>query len=359
MRIMHCLFGFNIGGIEVMVKNLSISATKHQIKSHIVALSIDDRKMIEDKFAEIFNHSDITFTCLNKPFKKHRLKTIFDLRDEINKFKPTIILIHLEMLTPYLLLACLGLKVKCVQVVHNEVTEGDFFHRWFGRYFVKHYVFVSNRAYHHGINAFKCENKATVIHNGIDLSFHNNHFNTELSFLFVGRLTTQKDPLALIAIYEDFKNKISDDKVVTLHIVGDGELKQACEEAIKCRNLSDKIFIFGNKSDIDQYYHQHSILLLPSLWEGLPLVIMEAMAYGMACISYDVGGVSEIIDNKVNGILIPPQERSAFVDAMLKLVNDDQYRWQIQKQAREKATTFAITNTFDKYLALFQKLKGD
>jgi len=363
MRIMHCLFGLNIGGIEVMVKQLALCGAKNEITSFILSFSKGSDQATTDKFSQLFKHTSITVSCLNKPFNKHRFKTIFDLRSQIRVFKPSMIVIHLEMLTPYLFLATLGLRIQCVQIIHNEKTEGDFFHRFVGKFFVKKYIFVSLKAYEQGVKAFHLSpNKAVVIRNGIDLTDYNKDHTiiVEPSFLFVGRLTKQKNPLGLIDLYDTFKRKVEGtNPIPLLYMIGDGELMSDCQQDIRIRGLNEHIIIMGNRSDIHKYYLQHSILLLPSFWEGLPLVVMEAMAASMACICYDVGGISEIIENGKEGLLITLGHHEEFIDAMINVVKDCSFRQNIQINAQRKAQLFSIDKTLSQYIELFKQLQGE
>ena len=98
---------------------------------------------------------------------------------------------------------------------------------------------------------------------------------------FVGRLSYQKNPLFLIDI---FKEVVKRNKEAVLLIVGDGELRQSVREKIEELDIIDNVHLLGNRSDVNKLMQAFDLFLLPSYFEGLAIVLVEAQFSGLKCI---------------------------------------------------------------------------
>ncbi|MGX6486998.1 MAG: glycosyltransferase family 4 protein [Aerococcus sanguinicola] len=114
----------------------------------------------------------------------------------------------------------------------------------------------------------------------------------------VGQLSKRKNHRVVIEALAKLKNR----KIKYL-IVGEGELRNELTHLIKENNLEDKVILLGFRSDIDQILGITDIFVLPSLQEGLPVSLMEAMGTGLPCIVSDIRGNRDLIDNKLGGYL--------------------------------------------------------
>ncbi|MBS1745946.1 MAG: glycosyltransferase [Bacteroidetes bacterium] len=194
--------------------------------------------------------------------------------------------------------------------------------------------------------------KSVVIHNGIDLkkfdpnSNERKNLRAELNIAhdaivvcFIGRMTQQKDPLGLISA---FKQLVETNPKAILLMVGDGELK---EEAIQLANEYgiERSIVFENfRSDIPDILYSADIYCLPSLWEGFPIGLLEAMAMGKPVVATKVDGSVEIIENGKNGILVAPQKKQELIEAINNLIRDKDSRKKLGTAARQ-----TIINEFD------------
>ena len=135
---------------------------------------------------------------------------------------------------------------------------------------------------------------SVVIQNGIDVekytpyaSYKNLrkalgiHQNKTI-VIYISRLTKQKDPLNMI---QSMKYVLDTSKNIMLLIVGDGELRNACEQLVSKLNLKDQIQFLGFRNDISSLLNTSDIYCLPSLWEGLPIGLLEAMSMKKPCIT--------------------------------------------------------------------------
>jgi glycosyltransferase involved in cell wall biosynthesis len=135
------------------------------------------------------------------------------------------------------------------------------------------------------------------------------------TFVFVGRLTAQKAPLLLIDALAEVVARGLD---VRLVLAGDGELRSATEARIRARGLEDRVEITGwiDEEEVRRRIVASRCLVLPSFAEGLPVVIMEALALGRPVVSTYVGGIPELVRPGENGWLVPAGDAKALADAM-------------------------------------------
>lgn len=141
-----------------------------------------------------------------------------------------------------------------------------------------------------------------VINNGVEKSSNNNmNANKEkIDFLLVGRLTKVKNHELMIKALNKLNKENFEFKCV---IVGDGEEKDSIERLILEYQLGEKVILDGFRENVREYMNKSKALVMTSLMEGIPLVILESFAEKLLVISSDVGGIPEVINNGINGIL--------------------------------------------------------
>lgn len=164
--------------------------------------------------------------------------------------------------------------------------------------------------------------KSQVIENPIFPKKHNSKGRT-YSAIAVGRLSKQKNFLELIDIWRLFILK-SGEKY-KLYIAGEGEDRVKIESYIKEHNLGDNIKLLGKVDDIERYYESVDICLMTSLYEGLPLALLEAKSYGLPCIAYDCPtGPREIINHNIDGYIVKLHDKSTFVSYLQVLFTENE-----------------------------------
>lgn len=185
--------------------------------------------------------------------------------------------------------------------------------------------------------------ESVVIPNGINLT----QFNPARSFNdlrrewglhpdalvigFVGRMTHQKAPVALV---EAFPAVLKANPRAVLVLVGEGELKEEARQRASALGIENKVVFEKFRMDVPDVLHAMDIFCLPSLWEGLPIGLMEAMAMEKACLATDVDGSRELILQGTNGLLIPPADATALSDALVTLATDAALRDRLGASAR-------------------------
>lgn len=144
-----------------------------------------------------------------------------------------------------------------------------------------------------------------------------------------------------------------------LQIVGQGEKGLAdLQKKVAHLRLQDFVEFLGFRSDVDQIMRSSEIYVLPSRYEGLPMVLIEAMSQGMACIAYNCKtGPSDIISNGYNGLLIEDQNKMALQDGLEELMADPLLRKNLGENALRSMDQFQIEAIVEKWEKLFKELK--
>ncbi|KAB1063542.1 glycosyltransferase [Salibacter halophilus] len=186
-----------------------------------------------------------------------------------------------------------------------------------------------------------------VIPNPVPIISHDNRLKAkENIILSVGRFIPSKHQGWLVSYFSEIDN--SNWKCVFL---GDGvtynEVRQQVEKSAK----SNKIELKGNVSNVTDWYMRSAIFAFTSTSEGFPNALAEAMAAGCACIAYDcIAGPSDIIDNEVNGFLIPEGDHETYKKKLSELMGDAELRKRFGKAAREKMKQFEASKITKQFL---------
>lgn len=158
---------------------------------------------------------------------------------------------------------------------------------------------------------------------------------SRFEILCVGRLVPSKGQLVLIAAIERLVKTTPN---LRLRLVGDGPERESLERAIAAANLGSYVVLEGsvNQDRIQEFYRQADIFVLASFAEGIPVVLMEAMAMEIPCVSTFVAGIPELIRNETDGILVPPSDDLALATAIKRLIEDSALRHRLGVAARRR-----------------------
>lgn len=185
--------------------------------------------------------------------------------------------------------------------------------------------------------------QSTVVNNGINLSKFNpegefkdirkelNIPSNRLVISCLNRMTIQKDPITMI---NAFAQALKEVPIMHLLMVGDGELKAAAREEVDRLKINGHVTFEQFRSDVVDILEATDIYCLPSLWEGLPIGLLEAMGMSLPVIATDVDGSREIVDNRQNGLLIPPKDSVALTHALLTMASEEELRTKMGHAAR-------------------------
>lgn len=172
-------------------------------------------------------------------------------------------------------------------------------------------------------------------------------------FLMATRFVYAKGLDLMMESFEEFC-KYDDEWV--LDILGAGNLFNKIVADAKRRGIEDRVNFIGYTNEPEKFYLNSSVFLLPSRWEGWPMVIMEAFEFGLPVIAYHMGAMDLIIDDGKTGLLPEAFDTHKYTEAMLKLAHDDDLRKQMSMNAIEKSGDFAIEKAVEEWKNLFNRL---
>jgi len=112
------------------------------------------------------------------------------------------------------------------------------------------------------------------------------------------------------------------------------------------------------RPDIEALLPACDLFALASEWEGMPISIIEAMAAGLPVAATTAGGVPELVEHEVTGLLVPPGDTPALADALARLARDPCLRRELGGAARERARSFGVDRMIAAYAQLFEQLAG-
>lgn len=201
----------------------------------------------------------------------------------------------------------------------------------------------------------KQTNRYGYIHNPSTFPVENvePQIKREKEILGIGRLTAQKNFLSLLRIWKSIKDK-GDWK---LRIIGDGTERRILENFVIEKGLSDSVIFSGFSTQIKQELQKSSIFAATSAYEGFLLTIIEAMACGNAVISYQTPcGPKDIINNNIDGILIPLGDEKAFAEKLQQLMNDVDLRERLAKYAIKRVDDFSVEKISKQWVEKYNEL---
>ena len=176
-----------------------------------------------------------------------------------------------------------------------------------------------------------------IVHCGLHLSKY--HFRTpreEVRNLFcAARLAPEKGIEFLIQALGLLINK---GYIVNLRVAGDGPSKTSLEELARALGIADRVYFLGNLSE-QEVVHELSmsdLFILPSLAEGIPVAIMEAMAVGLPVIATNIAGTSELVEGGKTGLLVRPADPQAIAEAVITMMQGGEFRRRAAELGRAK-----------------------
>ncbi len=154
-----------------------------------------------------------------------------------------------------------------------------------------------------------------------------------VNILYAGFLTENKGVHILLQAFAKFREKYHATEA-KLHIAGDGYFRPKLEEICQQLKITENVIFhgfIGDKEKLKQLFLNSDLFVLPSKSEGIPKVLLEAMAYGVPILTTNVGGIPDIIQNEVNGLMVPPNSVEELENGMIKILNNQKLRQSLIK----------------------------
>ena len=172
--------------------------------------------------------------------------------------------------------------------------------------------------------------------------------------LYAGRM---EHPKGVDVLLEAVSHLNSGDLPMKVLIAGSGPLRPMLEQQAADLHLNGKVAFLGVRQDIPLLLNLADLAVLPSRWEGLPMVLLEAMAAKTALVATAVGGIPDVIEHEVSGWLVPPEEPLALARAIEHLLRADHLRQQLREKAFQRlCARYSPEAAISKLLTIYHQL---
>jgi glycosyltransferase involved in cell wall biosynthesis len=142
------------------------------------------------------------------------------------------------------------------------------------------------------------------------------------------------------------------------YIVGEGELQGTLEAQAAALGLGDRLTFAGFQRDVAQVQSAFDLAVFPSLWEGTPLTVLEALAMGKTIVSTDADGLQDVLTSGEDALMVPRRDPAALADAIVRMANDPGARARLGARARQTGAAYDISLFVRKMERLYTLLHG-
>ncbi|MGN1124799.1 MAG: glycosyltransferase family 4 protein [Candidatus Gastranaerophilaceae bacterium] len=330
--------------ITIMSVNASNNKIKFNLSSGIKVINFNKNKIINAVRRRIK-----TYKCLKKQIKYGA----FDIIVVVDTYKA---LCFIPLL--FMLYKC---KTRLISWEHFNFDFGKKYSpRWWGRKVAAKIsdavVVLSKADFKNWKSNFKRIRNLKVIYNFSSFDLQKPHYNAnKRNILAVGRLENQKGFDYLLDVWKYVENN-SDLNEWTLQIVGSGSLENDLH--LKEKNLGlNRIEWYPFTTNISEFYQNAAVYVMSSRFEGFALVLLEARAFGLPIISFDIKcGPSEIIEQNINGYLIKPFSVSEFADKLMYIMRNPDVMKAFTLNSQNNMDKFSKSKIVDKWIELFNDI---
>lgn len=202
--------------------------------------------------------------------------------------------------------------------------------------------------------------KAVILKNPLNPSFMRPRFDGKRDgrIVAVGRVDSNKNHEMIIHAFSKIEEEFP---WTSLTIYGEGECRSKLQTLAEKLGISERVCLPGMVTDVSEKIYRSSIFVLSSNSEGMPNALLEAMCLGIPCISTDCpcGGPGELIEDGINGFLIPVGDVEALADRLRMLLSDEETAERIGKQAAILSETYSPDNINSEWLTYLLSKMGE
>jgi glycosyltransferase involved in cell wall biosynthesis len=365
INVMQIVHDLNFGGMQRVVVDLCLNVEPSKFRMSVCCLDElgPNIKELEQRGISVFLIKKGPGLDYMLPFKLRRLF-----------LKQKIDIVHTHGINPFFY-GTIGSKLAiCPATIQTDHARGVFpvknkemFSEMILSWFVDHIVTVSEGVKSDLVKYMRINpDKISIIYNGIDASKFRIKIDKmqkrkglgiskEDTVIGIGvRLSEQKGVCFLI---EAVSILIESFPKIKLLVIGDGELKSDLEKLTEELKITNKVIFAGFRSDIHELLQIIDIYVLPSLWEGHPLVLIEAMAAEMPIVATDIPGNRETVEHGHTGFLVPQKNPQALANALMKFIENEDLRKSAGLNGYNKfRNEFTLDLMIKKYQDLYRKL---
>lgn len=369
MRIFYCIHSlYNSGGMERIIVEKANFLAKKGIEVSILTTEQQDKPIfyqLEDNIKHIdlgINYSEynsLFLKIITLYFKEYKHKK--SLKKIIARYRPDVVISTFENEASFLT----ELKDQSKKILEFHFSKGYrlakkrkgllFLVDWYrtqcevkiAKKF-EHFIVLTEEdklSWHQLSNV-------SVIPNFIHLTPESSSFSRK-ELLSIGRLSYQKGFDRLIKAFKIVHETYPEWKLI---IYGDGEEKDKLLGLIEEYNLVSFVVIHRPVKNVEEIYCNSSCFVLTSRYEGLPMVLLEAMSYGLPIISYDCKcGPKDLINNGLNGFLVPEGNIEELANTIMKLISNRDTMIEMGRNAKVESQQYEREVIMQKWIDLFEK----
>lgn len=357
IRVLHVISGPVAGGAEVYVLDLARAQKAAGADPHVAFLgSAADAGRdahFETEFLVALDQAGIPHFIIGHECRRNLPKGIWRVARYCRRHRVS----HYHSHLVYGLVFGALLRVPRFFTEHSEHIRGGRFVRRCLNSFVEAYVAISNKC------ARSIESvvgkRPTIIFNAVDMSrlIHNERPavpDPPFKLLSVGRIQAPKNYPLLIEALARLNTAREIDFIAQIAGDGTSDAIAALEDQATKAGIRHRLRFLGNRDDIAELMAASDLLLMSSAWEGLPIVLIEAVGSHLPFVATDVGGCHEIVEMTGAGIVVPPGDADALARATLELLTDHGRREAMRKAAARNSAGFMIGHAAQAHLDLYR-----
>jgi len=387
-RVLFIITQSEMGGVQRFLYNLIPRLDQEKYQT-LVAIGSDG----DGEFLKALTEKNVSRAYLSNLKRDsspwHDIQATFEIRKLIKKFQPHILFLNsskagflgsLATIFPFKL-KTENYKLKTIYRIGGW-TFNDPWPKWKKRLWIflerisarwKDVIIVNNRHDFQQAQQLKIKprEKLALVHNGID-AYRDDFLPPEEARLklfekisrYSGKIFQVKTVIGaianfypakgladLVAVAEEFK----DDQSLVFLVIGEGQEREKLETLIKAKELDKKILLLGRIPDAYRFLPAFDIFILPSLKEGFPWSVLEAMSAKIPVIATKVGAIPEIIEDEKSGLLVDPASPKQIAQKIKRVIADDRLR---QELAIHGHQVILFKFSLDKMVKKIEELLG-
>ncbi|MBE6639340.1 MAG: glycosyltransferase [Ruminococcaceae bacterium] len=354
MKVIQVMPNFGLAGAEIMCENLTYSLRSLGVDVIVVSL-YDWHSPITERLEKA--GIDIRYFQKKKGMDVSMMRHLYKL---FKSEKPDVIHTHryaMQYAIPAAIMAGVKRRVHTVHSIAEK--ENRKFARKLNKLFYKFAgvtpVALSDVVQASIVKEYKLkEEKIPIVLNGINLSRCNpkREYSKDgnLKILHIGRFSEVKNHKGLLKAFQILHQKYPDTE---LHLIGEGELKDQIAALAAQYDIAQEVRFLGAKSNVYEYLHEADVFTLPSVYEGIPMTLIEAMGTGLPIVATAVGGVPDMLSDKETALLTAVDENE-IAKAFIELYENEALRRKLGENARAASGRFSSDVMAKAYISVYK-----
>jgi len=335
MKISFFIGQMGVGGAETVLAQIANHYAENKWDVEIVML-------LGSQIAREHFHLDerikiVNFSNTGKSYFKSSVRWLKNIKKHFKTFKPDVVVSFVGRINAVVLTASLFNKIPIVVSERSDPRNdgrGNTMLKYCDWVYKRANAIVFQTSYQQQCFSKRHEKRSYIIPNPVNVPQSGAIEEDPNLIVTAGRLHPAKNHKMLISAMSIVKDQIPDAKC---KIYGDGELKSELRKLIDAKGLQNIVSLEGRKDNIGNYIGKAKIFAMSSDYEGLSNALMEAMLMGKICISTNYNGVEDLIEDGINGIVVPMGDEQEMAKAIIRALSDSDGKNDLMREnAKEK-----------------------